>query len=187
MQTNCILSAPIFILKNSSFNLFCVPLQIQTFYQNLVLAAKYHADCGQALLTKLQRVQRWELFWDTVYMHLCVYLCLSEQWVCSQSTVDSTIHCGPTQHRLEQHTVLPRYTALHEPNVLFQTQAPIVIYYIIWRFCVTTSLEVSRLWWCGWGQCRLDVKTGIQSVKYGMTPSNIHSYPEDLWGTCFNQ
>ena len=23
----------------------CVPLQMQTFYQNLVLVAKYHADC----------------------------------------------------------------------------------------------------------------------------------------------
>jgi len=59
MQTNGILSTgtPIFILQKFICHpLCCVPLQIQTSYQNLVLITEYHVDCGQALLTNLQRV-----------------------------------------------------------------------------------------------------------------------------------
>ena len=53
MQTNCILSAPILILKKFVCQpLCCVALQIQTFYQNLFLIAEYHLDCGQALLRR---------------------------------------------------------------------------------------------------------------------------------------
>ena len=56
MQTNCILSALILILKKFICQpLCCVPFQIQTFYQNLVLVAVYHVDCGQALLRRLLR------------------------------------------------------------------------------------------------------------------------------------
>jgi len=40
---------------NSSVNLCCVLLQIQTFYQNLVLVAEYHVDCWQTL--------QWCLLW----------------------------------------------------------------------------------------------------------------------------
>ena len=54
MQTNCILSASILILKKFvCLSVCCVPLQIQTFYQNLVLVAEYHVGCEQALLRRL--------------------------------------------------------------------------------------------------------------------------------------
>jgi len=33
------------ICLSSSQPLFCVPLQLQTFYQNLVLVAEYHVNC----------------------------------------------------------------------------------------------------------------------------------------------
>ena len=33
--------------------LCCVPLHIQTFYQNIVLFAKYHVDCSQTLQWRL--------------------------------------------------------------------------------------------------------------------------------------
>jgi len=36
---------PAFLRKFVSQPLCCVPLQIQTFYQNCVLVAEYHVDC----------------------------------------------------------------------------------------------------------------------------------------------
>ena len=40
---------PAFLRKFVCQRLCCVPLQIQTFYQNLVLVAEYHVDCRQTL------------------------------------------------------------------------------------------------------------------------------------------
>jgi len=36
---------PAFLRKYVCQSLRCIPLQIQTFYQNLVLVAEYHVDC----------------------------------------------------------------------------------------------------------------------------------------------
>jgi len=40
---------PAFLKKFACQSLCCVPLQIQPFYQNLVLIAEYHVDCSQTL------------------------------------------------------------------------------------------------------------------------------------------
>jgi len=51
MQTNNMLSSLILIFKKFVCQpLCCVPLHIQTFYQNLVFVTEYHVNCGQALL-----------------------------------------------------------------------------------------------------------------------------------------
>jgi len=42
---------PAFLRKFVCQPLSCVPLQIQTFYQNLVLVAEYHVDCTNTALT----------------------------------------------------------------------------------------------------------------------------------------
>jgi len=47
--------SPAFLRKFVCQPLCCVPLQIQTFYQNLVFIAEYHVDCWQTL--------QWHLFW----------------------------------------------------------------------------------------------------------------------------
>ena len=44
---------PAFLRKFACQPLCCGPLQIQTFYQNLVLVAEYHVDCWQALQWRL--------------------------------------------------------------------------------------------------------------------------------------
>jgi len=43
------LLCPAFLRKFGCQLLCCVPLQTQTFYQNLVLVAEYHVDCWQRL------------------------------------------------------------------------------------------------------------------------------------------
>jgi len=49
--------------RNSSVNLCCVPLQIQTFYQNFILVAEHHVDCWQTLQWRLLWV--WRIFGAT--------------------------------------------------------------------------------------------------------------------------
>jgi len=49
---------PAFLRKFVCQPLCWVPLQIQTFYQNLVLAAEYHVDCWQTLQCRLL----WRIF-----------------------------------------------------------------------------------------------------------------------------
>jgi len=54
---------PAFLRKFVCQPLCCVPLQIQTFYQNLVLIAEYHVDCWQTLqwclLWRISRATNW--------------------------------------------------------------------------------------------------------------------------------
>jgi len=46
---------PTFLRKFVCQPLCCVPLQVQNFYQNIVIVIEYHVDCWQAL--------QWRLLW----------------------------------------------------------------------------------------------------------------------------